>query len=425
MKLLLFVFFFSFYGIGVSTAKTFTYDSSSLQGGDHTFTISTNSKTEFDLTVRLSNRTDDTQCHGGSINHQKLSANKKITEEFDFSRQGSPAVALYEWHLCFEIDNKTYKGWRGFDSGNNTQLVVDCNIDIEDLKQPSDLYLCETQTVSFNKDNHNEYAQFCVRESCKSFETKEQYEFFRHRDAKNVVAHYAVGKEKILSADIEKRMPTKNEIEKLTKDAIAEISKYCRKLTAEERNSCYEYRDRGKENLSARENWQPQINENSLKEAFPELKNLKLIPSILESFIPKRKFFFAPHKISSNVVDRYVVYCSSIPKDKGSLVYGCSLNLFQSFYLDDPNEYFEIDPMSNVTIALTAFKKLRDFPVDTIEDKDARDWLNLHKVKRINVENDLVTFSFYDSACNSQIVFRIATAPQEFEFVALKSEMCF
>lgn len=425
MMLLLFVFFVSFYGIGVSNAQTFTYDSSSLQGGDHTFTISTNSKTELDVSVRLSNRTDDTQCHGGSINSQKLSADKKITKEFDFSRQGSPAVALYEWHLCFDIDNKTYKGWRGFDPGNNTQLVVDCNIDIEDLKRPSDLYLCETQTVSVNKDNHNEYAQFCVRESCKSFETKEQYEFFMHRDAKNVAAHYAVGKEKILSADIEKRMPTKNEIDKLTTDAITAISKYCQKLTAEERNSCYEYRDRGKENLSARENWQPQINENSLKEAFPELKNLKLMPSILEGFIPEYRFYFAPHEISSNVVDHYVVYCSSVPKKKNSLVHGCSLNLFQAFFIDDPSAHFEIDPMSNVAIALTAIKQLKRYDIDTIDNKGVRAWLGSHHVRHIKVEDDLVIFSFSGSACGSQIAFQFSEVLSKIEFVALKSETCF
>ena len=425
MKLLLFGFFVLFYGIGVSTAQTFTYDSNSLQGGGHTFTISTNSKTEFDLTVRLSNRTDDTQCHGGSTNFQKLSADKKITKEFDFSRQGSPAVALYEWHLCFEIDNKTYKGWRGFDPGNNTQLVVDCNINIEDLKQTSDLYLCETQTVSVDKDNYNEYAQFCVRESCKRFETKEQYEFFMNRDAKNIAAHYAVRKKKILSADITKRMPTKNEIDKLTTDAITEISKYCQRLTAEERGSCYEYRDRGKDNLSAHENWSPQINENSLKKAFPELKNLKLIPSISESFIPEYRFSFTPHEIGSNIVVHYVVYCSSVPKKKNSLVHGCSLNLFQSFFLDDPSAYFGIDPMSNVAIALTAVKQLRRYDIDTIDNKSVRAWLGSHSVRHIKVEDDLVIFSFSSSACGSQIAFQFSDEMSKIKFVALRSETCF
>jgi len=90
-----------------------------------------------------------------------------------------PHVALYEWHLCFEHEGITYKGWRGFDPGPGTSLSINCNIATSTLNdRDTARYLCSLDRVSMNRKNYGEYAAICSADGidCRRFETRRELE---------------------------------------------------------------------------------------------------------------------------------------------------------------------------------------------------------------------------------------------------------
>jgi hypothetical protein len=124
-----------------------------------------------DVKGYLSNRTDDTTCDHALVYMPGL---RRISSH-SLSRLGAPERALYEWHLCFEIDGKRYLGWRGFDPGPSSRIELACKV--EGLDPPSERYACEVAELFINPEIYATYAHSCsqVEGKCRAFETKSSY----------------------------------------------------------------------------------------------------------------------------------------------------------------------------------------------------------------------------------------------------------
>lgn len=127
------------------------------------------------LRYSLSNRVDDVDCaHYQSTASFPVTGGETIRRMLNFSRQGAPTRALYEWHICFGVGDVTYRAWRGFDPGPGTDLAISCVVDQARIDRADRAkYLCTTDKVTQNPDNHAEYAFHCWgADSCKRFETR-------------------------------------------------------------------------------------------------------------------------------------------------------------------------------------------------------------------------------------------------------------
>lgn len=156
---------------------------------DQRIVVSTDSDEIVEIDVKLSRAANDVVCeHPLSYTGYDVSRDKPADHEFQFPRQGSPSIALYEWHLCFTIGDVLYKAWRGFDPGPGSTLRVECFISTSQLQQKdTDTYLCQLAGVVSNPGLYGEYAAVCEEAGshCKGFETREDLVLWErvHSDA--------------------------------------------------------------------------------------------------------------------------------------------------------------------------------------------------------------------------------------------------
>lgn len=163
----------------VKEEDSLKYDLMSMSDtGEYTYEIETHSRSKIRFDMRMSNAAHDVSCKKSTTySSGSVSSNAPQTRTFSFSQMGSPRVALYEWHLCFEIGGVTYKGWRGFDPGPNSTLKVTCEFRTEQIEaRNTERYLCDLSTVSPNMNNYREYAQRCDSGTgrCRKFESAEE-----------------------------------------------------------------------------------------------------------------------------------------------------------------------------------------------------------------------------------------------------------
>jgi len=125
---------------------------------------------------RWSNRTDDVDCKHDS--ERSYTWRNRSSLPLHLSRRASPETALYEWHLCFEVDGRMYRGWRGFDPGPGSLVELECHVDTS--QPPSDLYACKTNNLKINLENYGEAAYSCrAGEPCRRFDSQEEYSAWR------------------------------------------------------------------------------------------------------------------------------------------------------------------------------------------------------------------------------------------------------
>lgn len=132
--------------------------------GKYTYSIHTDSESEIKFDLHLSKTANDVFCKKATIYTfgRVTSGQPRSSRSFGFSRMASPHIALYEWHLCVEIDGVTYKAWRGFDPGPGAVLQVSCNILLAQLKAHDvDTYLCHLDDVKLSEENFDEYSARC------------------------------------------------------------------------------------------------------------------------------------------------------------------------------------------------------------------------------------------------------------------------
>lgn len=190
------------------------FDTQSMQDtGEYLYEVRTDSKAGISFEIRMSKMANDVNCENAVMfSSGSISAGDPATRHFGSSQMGSPHVALYEWHLCFEIDGVTYKAWRGFDPGPNSKLKVNCFLEGADLGvRQADAYLCRLASVSSNVENYGEFALHCGPDDqrCRQFESVEEFELWRtlHGDSglgdKVALAYFrhALSAESYLSAN--------------------------------------------------------------------------------------------------------------------------------------------------------------------------------------------------------------------------------
>ncbi len=145
---------------------------------DQRIVVSTDSDEIVYIDVKLSRAANDVVCeHAFENTGYDVSRDKPANRALQFPRQGSPSIALYEWHLCFTIDDVLYKAWRGFDPGPGSTLKVECFISTSQMQQKdTDTYLCQLAGVVPNPGLYGEYAAVCEEAGshCKGFETREE-----------------------------------------------------------------------------------------------------------------------------------------------------------------------------------------------------------------------------------------------------------
>jgi hypothetical protein len=152
-------------------------------------TVATNSDTALAVQYRLSRTPNDYDCKLAQGTHWTISneftldavAPKRINIGlFGFSRQFLPAIATYEWHICFVVGNTLYRAWHGYDPGPGGGLSIDCFIDKSVLQsKDTTQYLCSRADVALNPANYTEYGIYCEPanpNACRRFGTKEEYD---------------------------------------------------------------------------------------------------------------------------------------------------------------------------------------------------------------------------------------------------------
>lgn len=111
---------------------------------------------------------DDVDCKQGPV------AVAWSPGEIRPTRGASPKRALYELHLCFEIGERTYRGWRGFDPGRGSRIELACRVDARE--PPPETYACKTTKLEVNPENYGEGAYACRgAEPCRRFESEPEY----------------------------------------------------------------------------------------------------------------------------------------------------------------------------------------------------------------------------------------------------------
>jgi len=252
----------------VVQAEELRYDSQNFQQKDQEYSISTNSHADIKIIIRLSNTANDSTCrNANSYSRQTVSKSKVATMGFSFSRQGSPAIALYEWHLCFEINGQVYKGWRGFDPGLNSKLLVNCHIDVLKLKKLSDKYLCSTNKLILNENNYSEFAEHCLGKRCKRFETEHEYKVFMNRDVAYIAANLSSGSTVLAKKEIKKTLLTESEKGSMITSVLSHFKQSCNKEKEKIRLSCLHGVPKIIKNLNKRTDWTLRLTEQSLKHA--------------------------------------------------------------------------------------------------------------------------------------------------------------
>lgn len=407
-------------------AEELRYDSQNFQQEDQEYSISTNSQVNLEINILFSNTANDSTCrNANSYSWQTVSNSKVVKRSFSFSRQGSPAIALYEWHLCFEINGQVYKGWRGFDPGLNSKLRVNCHIDVTNLKNRSDKYLCSTNKLILNEKNYSEFAQYCLNKECKRFETEHEYNVFMNRDVAYIAAKLTSGSTILEKKEIKKTQLTDAQKDTMIEKMLISYKQSCNREKEKIRLSCLHGIPKIKTNLNKYTDWALRLTEQSLKQAFPLLKNQQLVPASYNQIDTRYQFNFVPHKANNNVVDRYVVSCSTRAIKSDALTHRCTLKSQQSFYMDEPQEHFEIEEFSNVQTALKAYRLLNKFDLNDISDERAKHWMMVSRVEKIALDGDYIIFNYSTEHCGISLEFKFINDEKQMFFVQEKYSYCF
>jgi len=119
-----------------------------------------------------SNRADDVDCAGwNSFGWVNRDGPPRIQ---NFSQRASPQRALYEWHLCFRLGGRTYRGWRGYDPGPGSRIDLECRIDAR--QPPPDTYVCRRTKLDVSPEGYGDAAYACREgEICRRFESESEY----------------------------------------------------------------------------------------------------------------------------------------------------------------------------------------------------------------------------------------------------------
>jgi hypothetical protein len=156
------------------------------QDKDQWMEITTDSPTPLAVRYRLSRTPDDWNCDQAQgnqltlIDHFTVAADAPQRMALDLRRQIMPALALYDWHVCFLIGGTVYHGWHGFDPGPGAMLHLHCVIAMAQINaHDSDPFLCPHAEIQSAKDGQGEFAMHCDDGGCRHFADAASYRQWR------------------------------------------------------------------------------------------------------------------------------------------------------------------------------------------------------------------------------------------------------
>jgi hypothetical protein len=122
--------------------------------------IETNVSSSLSVEMRESRNENDANCRSPE-DVRSIATGQALTTRvpFNFARQRSPGIALYEWHVCFVIDGQSYRAWHGFDPGPGALLHAHCFIDAQQFAaKDTTKDICPKVDVTLNLANYAEFA---------------------------------------------------------------------------------------------------------------------------------------------------------------------------------------------------------------------------------------------------------------------------
>ena len=418
--------------MGVSLAKEVDLDMHFDTGHfgsstNHVYKVKTDSEELLKFETKFSNIADDVFCkharRWGVINVKRGTPDEST---FNFSQKGSPNVALYEWHLCFEYRGVTYRGWRGFDPGVESKLSVECTINVEQLKaRRTELYFCQTAKVGHDQHLYSEYAQYCWSEDkCKRFETERDYQLFLSRGLKDIALNRIDPDSVIRSAVINHDFMDEQAANQHIKDAEADARDRCKedKVDAVECESNLNYL---RDYWASSDEWRFQLTESSVREVFPEIDGQELVLNKVNysAFSPYRTFTFAPHQVSKDTIRYHVVTCD-LQDEQDSTVSDCRLSDKGRFYSISPEESFGIADMTNVDLALWAHRVHKGIKVEPQNPrlKPLADGDSL--LLSIAIDGQVAEFRYGRGGCWHSVFYTIVGDRETLVFDDIRNAVC-
>jgi len=246
-----------------------------------------------------------------------------------------------------------------------------------------------------------------------------------NRDVAFIAANLSGGSTVLGKKEIKKTLLTDSEKDSMITSVLSHYKQSCNKENETIRLSCLHSVPTIIKNLNKRSDWTLRLTEQSLKSAFPLLKNQQLVPPLYNEIDARYQFNFVPHKANNNIANLYVVTCSTRAIKSKALTHRCSLKSQQSFYLDDPQEHFEIEDFSNVQTALKAYRLLSKFDINDIPDEVAKYWIRVSRAKGVEVDGDNIIYNFSSECCGISLEFKFINDPKKIIFVKKKRDYCF
>ncbi len=401
-------------------------------GPGHTMTITTNSQETLEFRILRTNQANNSLCrkNRATLYGPRVSAGAPEIQTLNFRLKESPSVALYEWHICFEIDGTIYRAWRGFDPGPNTALDIQCFIDVAQLAtRETRKYMCTETKASLNPYNHNEYAEYCWSvEICRSFEDEREYELFLSRGPQNVGFMRSKQKSVLSKKTVPLTRFTRDEwAQKLKEDEadwhdyclearekapeqatlIFDEEKSCAELAKEEMKSTPPYRERGR-----------RLRKDHVLDAFQIVRGSTLLEDSTrypltmarDDNLVRHFYTFAAHEMKESEIYFHEITCTH---EYDAREAECELAVEHAFFADDPTKYFAVGDTTHVEIAIWAERERKRTPIEQTEPsplltkKEADDYFQRVKqylagdprVVLVEETRGIVTFSYRGHGC--------------------------
>lgn len=400
------------------------YDTGGFTADLQTLVLETDSPTPVPIEFYISNTVDDTLCTKKRRSYSRftIEPNQPKVRHLNLSRKGSPSRALYEWHVCFEIDGKRYRGWRGFDPGPGASLEISCNLDSQQISAGNaDVYFCHTMNVTHNGKNYADFAQHCWRgDVCRRFESESDYSLFLKRGPSNVALLQKVPAKTLETLDVEYEyiddktaLDYRNSQTEMTKSVCGDSEgEFCQNELAELK-AIFENSD----------GWRYQLTANAIANAYSEISAQQNVVFSNTSHVDYQTTYkFSPHRSERPVVFYYSVVCPADPRSLRSAT--CTLYENQGFFSEEPSEYFSIEDTSDVKTALWAYtqhKQVRVFP----DGEWMEGWLSRpHRVSTIKIDNTIAKFYYHSGGCSHEVWYQIVGENERLEFLKVAGGVC-
>lgn len=399
------------------------YDTGGFTEDLQTLVIESDSSEPVSIEFYTSNTVDDTLCTKTyTYSSFTIEPNQQKVRHLNFSRKGSPSRALYEWHVCFEIDGKRFRGWRGFDPGPGASLEISCDLDSQQISVGNtDVYLCHAVKVTHNDKNYADFGQHCWRDDvCRRFEGESDYSLFLQRGPSNVALILKVPVKTLETLDVgyeyiddKAALEYREWLSEMTKSACGySEEEFCRNELAE-LEAAFENSD----------GWRYRLTEKAIANAYSEISAEQDVVFSDTSHVDYRTTYkFSPHRSEHPVVFFYSVVCPADQRTPRRAT--CTLYENQGFFVEEPSEYFSIEDTSDVKTALWAYEQHKQIKVIPNGEWMER-WLSHpHRVSTIEIDDTIAKFYYHSGGCSHEVWYQVVGENERLEFLKVAGGLC-